>query len=73
MELVLWLTGVLVTIAGCRFVILVFKRLTSREAMNDLIDKASEGFHNAADKVANNIKEKKKKKNEERQPIVTIR
>ena len=63
----------LAILAGCRFVILVFKRLTSKENMNDLLDKANEGFHTAADKVVNSISERKEKKKKEKQPIVTIR
>lgn len=73
MQFVWWLTGVCVVIGCCRFVLLVFKRLTSRENMNDLIDRASDGFHNAAERVADSIKQKREKKKDEKRPIVTIR
>ena len=63
MQFVWWLTGVMATITACRFVILVFKRLTCKASMEDLIDKASNGFHSAADKVAENIKTRKQEKN----------
>ena len=84
MKLALWIAGILFTVFACRFVILIFKRLTSRENMEDLIDKMSVGFGHAADKIADKIhegsdarrekkEEKKRQKMEERRPIVIIR
>lgn len=78
MQFVWWITGVLATITGVRFVFIVFKRLTSKENINLLVDRANEGLHNTADKVEFYIKKKqkeraKKKKEEANRPIVTIR
>ena len=72
MQFVWWLIGVYATITACRFVILVFKRFTGKASMEDLIDKASNGFQKAADKVAENIKERKKEKREANKVRVTI-
>lgn len=83
MQIVWWLTGVLVTISAIRFVFLVFKKLMTKDNMNDLIDRANEGIHNAANKVVNGIekkcyesrKKRARKKREEmkkNRPIVTI-
>ena len=56
---------------GIKFVFLVFKRLSSKNAMNDLIDRAEDGLEDAAGKVAGYWKNRKRK--EEERPIVTIR
>lgn len=81
MQFVWWMTGVLATITAVRFVVLVFKRLTSKENMNYLLDRANDGLHNTADKVGNYLKDKNQKKKKKRtrskkvdnRPIVTIR
>ena len=69
MEFVWWLTGMLAMITASRFVILVFRKVTSKENMNRLLDKAGDGMNHAADKVTDYIRDKKRRKNE---PIVTI-
>lgn len=71
MEFVWWLTGVLAMIAAIKFVILVFKRLTSKDALNAVLDRAQDGMANTADRVANYVKKKKAEK--DNRPIVTIR
>ena len=83
MQFVWWLTGVCATVAACRFVILVFKRLTSKESLNSMLDRANYGLHNAANKVAygleqskknrkKKIAKKKKEQIERNRPIVEI-
>ena len=76
MQFVWWLTGVIATITACRFVILVFKRLTSKESLEALIDSAACGIGNAANNVSNKIqkrKELKREKEEATECRVTIR
>ncbi len=70
MQFIWWLTGVLAIITGCRFVLMVFKKVTSKENMASVIDHAQQGMMNAADSAANYFKSKKKKN--DNQPIVTI-
>lgn len=75
MQFVWWLTGVIATITACRFVILVFKKLTSKENMEDLIDSMGAGLNRAANKVGDGIrmrKEQRKQKKETTQCRVTI-
>lgn len=71
MEFVWWLTGVCATIAACKFVIAVFRRLTSKNSMNAFLDRAEDGFYNSADRVTNYIRRKKAEK--DNRPIVTIK
>ena len=76
MQFVWWLTGVCFVIALSRFVILVFKRLMSKENMDDLIDKANNGLHSAANKAVDSIEQhidkRREKKKERERPIVEI-
>ena len=75
MQVLWWLTGCLAIIAGCRFIILAFRRLTSKENMNALIDRAEDGFQNTFDKIEKNFKKRKKarqKSKSDRQAKVTI-
>lgn len=72
METILWLAGVLATLYGIKFVFLVFKRLGSKNNINNILDKMEDNMADAAGKVANGIKNRKNRKEEER-PIVTIR
>ena len=71
MKFVFWFAGILATIAALRFVIEVFKRITSKQNMSSLLDRAEDGIKNTAEKTANFIKEKRKEKKNE--PVVTIR
>ena len=71
MEFLWWLTGVFATIMAIRFLILVFKRISSKENLEAIIDKAQDGIRNGAEKVGDYVKNKKNKKNNE--PRVTIR
>lgn len=71
MQFVWWLTGVLLTIAGCKFVIAVFKRIANKDTFDTILDNATNGINHTADKVGKYIKQKKKEKNDNR-PMVTI-
>lgn len=73
MQFVWWLTGVLAVILGCKFVIQVFRRLGSKENLEEFIDRAQDGMNAAADRVGNYMKQKRKQKEEKNRPIVTIR
>ena len=67
METILWFAGVLALWTGLKFVFMVFKRLSSKNSMNNLIDRMEDGMVQGA----GYIKKNRKKKDE--QPIVTIR
>lgn len=73
METILWLAGVLATLYGIKFVFLVFKRLGSKNNINNILDRMEDNMADAAGKVANGIKNRKKSRKEEERPIVTIR
>jgi len=73
MKLILTLAGFLAVWTGLKFVFLVFKRLGSKNAMNDLIDRMEDGMVDGADKVAGYWKNRNRKKKDEEKPIVTIR
>ena len=74
MNLVWSLITIMAIWTALKFVFLVFKRLGSRNAMNDLIDKMEDGMVQGADTVAGYIrKNRKKSKEKDEQPIVTIR
>ncbi len=70
METILWFAGILAVWTGLKFVFLVFKRLGSKNSMNDLIDRMEDGMVDAADNVAKGIKRRKQKQKEE--PVVII-
>lgn len=71
MEFVLWLAGVLATVTACKFVFAVFKRISSKDNLADVIDIANQGISNGANKLVDSIKKRKERKHEEK-PIVTI-
>lgn len=71
MKLIFTIAGILAVWTGIKFVFLVFKRLGSKNSMNDLIDRMEDGMVEGADKVAGYWKNRKKSKEE--RPIVTIR
>lgn len=73
MNFVWWVVGLCSMMAALRFVILVFKRLTSKENMNAFLDKATDGMHNSVEKLSDYLKKKKKRKKKDNRPIVTIR
>ena len=73
MQTVLWFAGVLCVWTAMKFVFMVFKRLSSKNSMNDLIDRMEDGMAEAADNVAGYCKKKRRMKKEKEQPIVTIR
>ena len=73
MQAILWFAGVLAVWTGLKFVFMVFKRLGSKNSMNDLIDRMEDGMADAADTVAGYCKKQRKRKKEEERPIVTIR
>lgn len=72
MKLILTFAGVMAVWTGLKFVFMVFKRLGSKNSMNDLIDRMEDGMSDAADTVAGKWQKRKKDKRKE-QPIVTIR
>lgn len=71
MQTIIWFAGVLATWYGLKFVFMVFKRLGSKNTIDDVLDRAEQKMADAADSVAGYCKKKRKKKEE--QPIVTIR
>lgn len=71
MKLVWWFAGVMATIYGIKFVIAVFQRLTGKQQINSLIDKANKGIQTTAQKTAEYIKQKREEK--DNRPRVTIR
>lgn len=66
MEFIWWCTGILATIASLRFIWLVFRKLTSKEALTAILEKASDGFENAAEKLKDKALEKRLKKEEQK-------
>lgn len=81
MQTIIWFASILAVFTGLKFVYMVFKRLGSKNSMNDVIDRMEDGMANAADTVAGYWKKSKKKRMAEKrakkkmqeQPIVTIR
>ena len=74
MQTILWFAGILAVWTGIKFVFMVFKRLGSKNTMNDLIDRMEDGMSDAADTVAKGLKNRKARKEAEKErPIVTIR
>ena len=74
MQTILWLAGVLATWTAIKFVFMVFKRLGSKNSMNDVLDRMEDGMADAAGKVAAKVKDRKTRRSrQEEQPIVTIR
>lgn len=73
MQTILWIAGVLAMWTAIKFVFLVFKRLGSKNSMNDLLDRMEDTMVDGADAVAGYFKQKKRKKKESEKPIVTIR
>lgn len=73
MQTILWFAGICLVWTGIKFVFMVFKRLGSKNSMNDLIDRMEDGMAKGADTVAKNMKARKERKKEQEQPIVTIR
>ena len=71
MQLVWWFAGVLATLAGIKFVFAVFRKLTSKEQIDNLMQKANDGIHNTSERVAYYIKQRKEEK--DNRPRVTIR
>lgn len=73
MEIVLWFVGVMAMWTALKFVFMVFKRLGSKNSMNDLIDKMEDGMQDAADNVASGFKSMKEKRRQKKeQPVVII-
>ena len=84
MQFVWWLAGVLATLAACKFLLRIFKRLTGKENIDKLINTASTKLTNAADNFVDHFQDRKaqkeiqkhvqqRTKDEENRPIVTIR
>lgn len=77
MQIIWWFAGVMAMWTGLKFIFMVFKRLGSKNSMNDLLDRAEDKMAEAADTVAGYCKKRKKitakKRKEKLQPVVTIR
>ena len=77
MKLILTFAGIMAVWTGLKFVFMVFKRLGSKNSMNDMIDKMEQKMEEGADQVAGYFRSQKKrkarKKKEDNKPIVTIR
>ena len=76
-DLMWWIIGVVFLFQFMRLVLKfmskVFKRLGSDANIDDVIDSAEDKMDEAADTVAGYFKEKRRKRREKEQPIVTIR
>lgn len=70
MQLILTFAGIMAVWTGLKFLFMVFKRIGSKNSMNNLIDRMEEGMAEGADRVAGYWKNRKKEKEK---PIVTIR
>ena len=73
METILWFAGLLAMWTGIKFVFMVFKRLGSKNTMNNIIDRMEDGMAEAADSVAGYCEKRKRRKRDEERPVVTIR
>ena len=73
MQFLWWLTGVMAVIAGCRFILLVFRKLTSKESMEAVLNKAENGLKKTATNATDFLKKKKQERHEFERPKVTIR
>jgi hypothetical protein len=73
MQTILWFAGVLAVWTGLKFVFMVFKRLGSKNSMNNLIDRMEDSMADAADTVAGYCEKRKRRKRDEERPVVTIR
>lgn len=73
MQFILWLAGVFATWTLIKFIFMVFKRIGSKNTMNDILDRMEEGMGSAAETVAGYVqKSKSKKKERKERPMVTI-
>ena len=68
--------GTLATLAGLKFVIVLFRSLFSKETMTGVIDAMGNKISEANEKITESVKKKaaeRKKKKEDGRVIVTIR
>lgn len=79
-ELIAWFAGVVATLYGLKFVIVLFRTLFSKQTMVRVIDSAGRGAANTADRVTEKLREKveerrerKQREKEENKPVVIIR
>lgn len=73
MQFILWLAGILAMWTVIKFIFMVFKRLGSRNTMNDVLDRAEKGMDSAAKTVAGYVQKNRSRKKERKEcPIVTI-
>lgn len=61
-QFIVWMVSVLATWVALKFVFLLFKRLGSRNSIEQVIDGAENKLSEAADKVAGAWKSRKKEK-----------
>lgn len=69
MNFIWTLAGIMAVIMGCRFIVILFKRIGSKENLNAVIDRAEDGMAAAGKKVSDFVK---KKKGGDNKPVVTI-
>lgn len=75
-NLIGWFAGVILTIAGLKFVWVFLRSILSKDTMLDVIDAAGNGISNAGKAFSNYLGKKadeRRKKKEANKPIVTIR
>ena len=71
-----WFAGVVLTLAGLKFVWVFVRSILSKETMEDVIEAAGDGISNAGKSFSNYVKKKgeeRKARKKEQKPIVTIR
>lgn len=71
-ELITWFAGVLATIYGLKFVIMIFRKIFSKDSMANVMNGIGRGAESAADKSAAVIKGFWKKRKDRNRATVTI-
>ena len=63
-SIVLWFAGIMATIYGLKFVIVLFRSLFNKEAMEDALESIGKKTTNASKVIKSKIEERKQKKQE---------
>lgn len=71
-ELVTWFVGVLATVYGLKFAITIFRKIFSKDSMENLMNGIGKGAESAADKSAKAIKGYWKKRQDRKRATVII-
>jgi len=76
-NLIMWFAGVMATLAGLKFVIVLFRSLVNKDSMKSAIsvigDKIHEGAESVTDYIKTKAEERKVKKELEERPIIRLR